>query len=458
MKPLLLECGRDDVETRLLGTATTSRNHLASSIHLRWNGDPLYVSSMLGLNHTQQVESAQSSEWKKEIWKLHGLTVAASQATVLRLYVVPVFQTQALLLYRSKTSPVWLSGGGGKPTFQRVSTEDQSREVRKVKAMAIRAFYSLGLDYGVAKIGIQPGNQIVVVDVAPGPRINREMGVQLAEAVQLYIKRLPRLWASLDQVMLGADPEFIMQKSNGTLVMASDYFPRYGSVGCDAIWHGQNRSIKPLVELRPKPNKDPRQLVLRMYKDMMTASRRVNNKQVEWLAGALPHPKYPLGGHIHFSGILLTFQLLRALDLYLALPLMLAEDGNGVQRRPRYGFLGDYRLQFHGGFEYRTLPSWLISPTLTKGSLAAAKLIAARYPHLPLDDWYDRKLQQAYYRGEKKKVRERVKVLWESLRSLKEYAWYEKDLDRFYQMIVSGITWNEKEDIRKRWKLPPYQK
>lgn len=459
MEPFQLECGRDDVETRLLDTAASSRDHLASSIRLRWDGDPLYVSSMLGLNHTQQVEQARSRDWKAETWKLHGLTVAGPQASVLRLYVVFIFQTQVLLLYRAKNASVWLSAGkGDKPVFRRVDTEDQSREVRKVKALAIRSFYALGLDYGVVKVGIQPGNRIAVVDAIPGPRVNRTMGKRLAEAVQQYSKRLPQLLAPMDQVVLGADPEFIMQKNNGTLLMASNYFPRFGSVGCDAIWHGQNRSTKPLVELRPKPSADPRQVVMRMYKGMIAASRRVKNTNMEWLAGALPHPQYPLGGHIHFSGIPLTFQLLRALDLYLALPLMLAEDGNGVRRRPRYGFLGDYRLQFHGGFEYRTLPSWLVSPTLTKGSLAAAKLIAARYPYLPLEDWYDRKLQQAYYLGEKKSVRERVEKIWKSLKGLKEYTLYQKDLDRFYQLITSGSTWNEKEDIRKRWRLPPYQR
>ncbi|MDR6224277.1 putative amidoligase domain-containing protein [Desmospora profundinema] len=459
MEPLLLECGQEGVEKRLLDAVTTSHNHLASSIRLRWDGDPLYVSSVLGLNDSRQVDKARSKEWKMEVWKLHGLTVAASRSTVLRLYVVPVFQTQALLLYKSKTSPVWLSGGrGGKPTFNRVPPQDSSQEVRKVKTTAVRALYALGLDYGVAKVGIQPGNRIAVVDVIPNPRLNNEMGIQLAGAIQQYIRRLPRLLSPVDQVMMGADPEFLMRRKNGSLVMASNYFPRFGQVGCDAIWHGRDRSVKPLVELRPKPSTDPRQVVIRMYKGMITAARRVNEQQVEWLAGALPHPQYPLGGHIHFSGIPLTFQLLRALDLYLALPIMVAEDKNGVRRRPRYGFLGDYRPQFHGGFEYRTLPSWLVSPTLTRGSMAVAQLIAARYPYLPTDDWYDDKLQQAYYRGDKKVVRERMEGLWGALKRLGEYERSQKDLDRFYQMAVSGVPWNEKQDIRKAWKLPPYQK
>ena len=57
--------------------------------------------------------------------------------------------------------------------------------------------------------------------------------------------------------MLGADPEFMMQSLEGQIVLASKYFPRFGSVGCDAIWHGQNRSHKPLVELRPRPHEQP---------------------------------------------------------------------------------------------------------------------------------------------------------------------------------------------------------
>ena len=72
------------------------------------------------------------------------------------------------------------------------------------------------------------------------------------------------------------------------------------------------------------------------------------------------------------SRIWLTSRLLRVLDNYLALPFILIEDQNTKLRRPRYGFLGDFRRKTHGGFEYRTLPSWIVSPRITKGVIASS--------------------------------------------------------------------------------------
>src|SRR5699024_1475230 len=154
-----------------------------------------------------------------------------------------------------------------------------------------------------------------------------------------------------------------------------------------------------------------------------------------------------------FSGVPLNFKLLRALDHYLALPLVLIEDPQGVKRRPKYGYLGDFRTQFHGGFEYRTLPSWLISPTVTKGVLAAAKLIAAHYPVLKSGYLQRHTVQKAYYEGDKEALRSIVQDLLVELKGLKGYQQYRNYLDPFFQMVLSGKKWNESKDIRLVWKI-----
>ncbi|WP_169713508.1 putative amidoligase domain-containing protein [Paludifilum halophilum] len=434
----------------------TAKGTLAPSIHLQWVTDMNYSETVLTLNHPSAAEAIGSGEYRADRLKRNGISVPDGRSTLLKQYITAVFQTRVLVLYRSNTRRIWLAHGKGqhREMYRRVSLQENTREARRVKETAIRAVYAAGLDYGVVKLALQPGNVITVLNVNPSPRLNPEMESGFISAIHQYIHRLPLMAADWNQVMLGADPEFIMRRKKGQVVMASEYFPRFGRVGCDAIWYGQNRSLKPLVELRPRPSIEPRQLVIRMYQGMIQAAKKVNDSSVQWLSGALPHPGFPLGGHIHFSGIPLNFKLLRALDNYLALPLILIEDPRGVRRRPKYGFLGDFRRQSHGGFEYRTLPSWLISPTLTKGVLAVAKLVASRYPYLTLDPLSDDDIQEAYYRGEKEKLRESVRQLWGELMTLREYGKYKIYLDALYEMLFSRSTWDESRDFRVLWKLP----
>lgn len=416
-----------------------------------------YTESLFLLNDADLVERYRSKESRMATLSLHNVRVPSTTSSIVRQYVVVLFQTEVLLTYRTKNQGVGLAGRK-QERFYRVSPTDQSREVRRIHTLATRALYALGLDYGVVKAAVLQGNLTAVSDVIPGARLHVEIGRHLAGAVIKYGKSLPQLAVSLKSVMLGADPEFIMESLKGQIVLASKYFPRFGPVGCDAIWQGRNRSHKPVVELRPKPTNQPRQLVVRMYQGMQKANQRVKHLSLRWLAGGLPHAGFPLGGHIHFSGVHLNFKLLRALDNYLALPLVLAEDPRGIKRRPKYGFLGDFRRQFHGGFEYRTLPSWLVSPTLTKGVIAAAQVIAAQYPYLRYNPLKDSSIQTAYYQGSKGKLKKIVPTLWRDLARLPEYKEYQTYLDGLFRMLLSGTTWDERIDFRRRWKLAPYNR
>lgn len=186
------------------------------------------------------------------------------------------------------------------------------------------------------------------------------------------------------------------------------------------------------------------------------AARRLDDPELRWIAGGMPVKGLPLGGHIHFSGVALNNALVRALDNYLALPLLLLEDESTTCRRRRYGKPGDVRIKGHGGFEYRTLPSLLVSPRVTKGAVALAKLIAENYERLrkrPLDEV---DVLAAFVSGDKEKLAPVVRSLWAAVTALADYPNYARYLDPLGDWLARGATWQRETDFRKAWRIPPF--
>ncbi|TCS93804.1 putative amidoligase domain-containing protein [Hazenella coriacea] len=432
---------------------------LASSIRLELLSDGDFADHALVLNDESQVTQVKDRRIRMELLQLHGIPISFTGA-VLREYILCVFQTKVIVMYRSKGSKAWLAANKKvKKRFYRIPQAESSKEVRRVQDLAIRACYATGLDYGIVKCGVGTGRKVAIMNILPSMKINREIAEAFIKELDLYQKQIMEAKGSLDKIVLGADPEFIMKSPKGKLLVASKYFPVRGKVGCDAIWLGEDRTQKPIVELRPNPTSDPRLLAVRIYQGLMQASKRMAATPSVWLAGAMPYPGFPIGGHIHFSGVKVNFKLLRALDNYLSFLLVAVEDPKrGAERRPRYGFLGDFRYQPHGGFEYRTPPSWLVSPTLTKGVLVLAKLIAANYPFLKRLPLSELNVQKAYYSGDKLTVTYWITTLWEELKSLDDYQLYKNYLDQLYRYLTSGISWNETRDLRRVWRIYPYQK
>ncbi|MNO31926.1 hypothetical protein D3C76_219050 [compost metagenome] len=182
-----------------------------------------------------------------------------------------------------------------------------------------------------------------------------------------------------------------------------------------------------------------------------TADRLVPDRSLRWRAGGMPLPGWALGGHLHFSGVTLCAPLLRALDNYLALPLLLLEDARAAARRPRYGVLGDFRIQPHGGFEYRTLPSFLVSPVIAKGAVFLAHLIVSRYEDLTLRPLDREDLHAAYYCGDKTPLRAAFPPLAAQLRALPGYAQAARCIEPLFSCIAAEQTWDESRDIRELW-------
>jgi hypothetical protein len=445
---------------------------------IHWGASHSEVENKRVLQPVQAIMNARQADKRNSLLTLNGIkTVATHGAGVGKeafpyKYKVAIFHLETLAVYEKKES-FWngegtkvdssrnagAEGEQGTYTYQEVLPERATYRVRRAIREAHRAVYALGLDYGIVTLGVVPSGHTIVLAVDPTPKLSPKLADRFAEAMNRYATELAEELQRTEPVMLGSDPEFILLNPLGKVVSASRFLERKGPVGCDAIVLSGHRVILPLAELRPQPSYSPRELIRNLHQRMQLAARKINDESLAWLSGGMPLKGFPLGGHIHFSGLWLNSHLLRALDNYLALPLLLIEGETARGRRPRYGFLGDYRRQSHGGFEYRTLPSWLISPRLACGVVTLAALIASHYRELPGKQLQQPEVQALFYAGDKEKLRELVDELWRDLEGLGEvYTRYSAWLAPLRDMMLRGETWNETLDIRQAWKIAPYNR
>ncbi len=323
-----------------------------------------------------------------------------------------------------------------------------------VSDLAKRAAYLLGLDFALVQVVMNRQRRYVVRKINPAPKMREKDFLTLTRYIEKLKQTLPNTGG---EVLLGADPEFMLANGrNGKMMFASDFFPRLGRVGCDDI-RSRNQQKRPVAEIRPDPDYSPVKLTENIFLALREAEQMAPYRSVKWLAGSQPFNSFSTGGHVHFSQVAFNGHLLRALDVYAALPLFLIEvPESAAARRKRYGMLGDYRLKNYGGFEYRTLASWLVSPEWTQSVLCLCKVIAESYPVLKSQIFLSVENQRAFYRGERELFREIVlEELYPELRQLKAYEVYEEPLEWFFKQIKNQKRWNEKSDIRISWGLRP---
>lgn len=326
-----------------------------------------------------------------------------------------------------------------------------NRDIRKSRQLAIRTVYALGYDVAVVEVGIfsqKPRYRVV--------NVTDEIPEEVEEELRKLLHKQEKEFYQVAEPVLGADLEFVLRHPSGKFALASNYVSKGGQVGYDAIWLPKRREKHPIVELRPRPHQDPLMLLRHIYACLSLAKKKINRPQLAWLAGGHPLKGFPIGGHIHFSGIPLTSRFIRALDNYLTLPLFLMESATSLTRRPKYGYLGDVREQFHGGFEYRTPPSWLVRPRVAKGILCLSKVLALDYQRLVWMPTLNAEVQLHFYGGKKEECRPVVHLLWEELRErCPAYERYKRELDLFFQLIEAGYQWDEFEDFRPWWRISP---
>lgn len=404
------------------------------------------------LNSTRSIQAAADKNKMKRILALNGLSYSPVDDRTLdfstQRYIIPIFHLEALAVYRRQI--------GLNSKYEKEDINSKSRSLKRLIREAIKSVYCLGLDFAVVTLAVQWGTtNHVVLEVDPAPVLTPETGELFANAIQHYADQCQNKVYKNIQALLGMDPEFMLCRADGKVVSAAQYLRREGRAGYDGI-RVKGKVVYPLVELRPKPSAEPRQLIIHLMHTMHIAAHRINNPQLNWIAGGMPKQGFCLGGHLHFSLIWLNSRLLRALDNYLALPLILIEDESTRKRRPRYGFLGDFRHQFHGGFEYRTLPSWMVTPKVTKGVIALARVIADHYRDLKLTPLGNEQVQAWYYQGQKEPLLEVVKKLWTDLEKLQSYDQYRSYLEPLKRQIIDMKPWNEARDLRRLWRIPPF--
>lgn len=398
------------------------------------------------------------------ILRLHGIPVMRWESNTrnerpLREYRALVFQHRVLYLSKGKEQLLWLHNGVTPPTsreFTEIPIGEDSPESKIVAHYAVRTIYALGLEYGLVTLAAMTPHRVAVLDVLPV--LHRDDVVyttRLKEASEAFRESYHIDQERASEVVLGADPEFALRDAEGRMVLASDYLGKNGTVGCDSTRYREELALHqhPLVELRPDPSYDPDELFVAIYHALLLAKRKIVTSDLEWIAGGMPFAGYPAGGHIHFSGTWLNVHLMRKLDEYLSLPLALIEDEGCQRRRPRYGFLGDVREKAHGGFEYRTLPSWLVTPIVTRGILHLAKLVATHHWQLQAQSMLRLRVQKAFYTGEKELLKPIVRSIWQELSGLAAYRQSKRQLDAFFTYLLTQKKWPADQDIRVTWKL-----
>jgi hypothetical protein len=384
----------------------------------------------------------------------------------LQYYLIPVFQMDALGIFlieqedrsyslkRSyREEAIWNVHEGH--ILREILQDEKTALLRRVERLAVRAVYAMGLDFACVLVQVQRSGS-AVIRIHTNPIHNERLNDLFAHALNSFAEGWMSDELKTQPIVFGMDPEFLLRNMKGKIVPASRYLEAKGGVGYDSATVLGRKDVHPLAELRPEPSEDLHLLIKNLRRMMWMASTRISDQSLQWIAGGMPIPGLPLGGHLHVSGIGLNSRLVRALDNYLALPLIMIEDTSTSGRRKKYGRLGDVRRQSHGGFEYRTLPSWIFSPRVTKGVLALAKLITIHYQELldrPLDHM---KILEAYVQGNKTIVNDVVADLWSQMETTSVYSDYAHYLDPLKRWIVEQRIWNEQSDFRSAWRIPPY--
>lgn len=366
-------------------------------------------------------------------------------------YAVQIYQLQVLEIRRRT-----IEGRSDVRTYDPPALDCHLQFYTRMERLAVRTLYTLGLDSGEVVLTLLGERSCQVRDIAAQPWLNdRRLGALYEAASRKEEVQEEEILTErgTTELLIGMDPEFLLVRMpEGRIVPASKYLGRIGVAGCDAVSR-RGRTLYPVAELRPAPGGDPVRLLKHLRQAFAIAARRIPDQTLIWQAGGMPQPGFPLGGHLHFSGIPLNGPLLRTLDNYLALPLALLEDKRAVKRRPHYGNLGDFRRQSYGGFEYRTLPSFLVSPQLAKGVIGMAFLIATQYLRLQCSPLDGEKIHQAFYEGNRSVLKECIEPLVTDIVSLEVYPQYEAYVGPLLESLRKGKQWDESRDLRRFWKL-----
>ncbi|ASS75546.1 hypothetical protein CIG75_11485 [Tumebacillus algifaecis] len=366
-------------------------------------------------------------------------------------------------MFRADSKSLWLDGGvsNSQEKFREVPMDEDVYAERAVR-LSLRSLHALGLDFGMVSIGITSTDRTICLDVTASPKLNGRLLELFEDALQAFITRDRSEERSFEQhgrnpnpFVIGTDLEFMLRSSRGKMVLASKYLPRIGAVGCDDRSLNLDGERFPLAEIRPSPARSPGELMNNIRHTMQSAAAAITARNVQWVAGSMPFTRFPIGGHVHFSDVTFSSRLVKALDNYVGFPVMMIEAGQtAVKRRRKYGYLGDVRFKDHGGFEYRTPGSFLVTPEITEAVIYLSYLVVMHYRELNLDLFSKPSRQRQFYRAYKGELKSNFERIWRGIEATSTYKQYKNSLQIIPEMVRQGISWNEASDLRKTWNLP----
>jgi hypothetical protein len=426
-----------------------------------WNTNDIEI-----LNHVNYASILLDEEKMRFKLQLHQISYVPPQQYHDHLllhpneceYLIPVFLMNALTILQQDVNNTLTLRKDIRDTnsFRKVVAGPNSGLIRRIERYAIRAVYALGMDFACVYLRLQRSGKAVITKLDINPIQSELVQHLFAHAINVYAEH--KLTENSDRqcAVFGMDPEFLLRNKAGKIVPANRFLQANGRVGYDSATVLGRKQTHPLVELRPEPSHSIVQLVNNLRRTMWHASKQITDQSLQWIAGGMPVRGLPLGGHVHISGIKLYTRLVRALDNYLALPLIMIEDHSTKGRRKKYGKLGDVRRPFHGGFEYRTLPSWIVSPRVTKGILALTYVIVMHD-----DELLDRPLDHveylnAYLEGNKHDLEPIVRNIWQQVERTSSYHDVRMYLDPLKLWVMEQRIWNEQLDFRMVWRIPPF--
>lgn len=192
-----------------------------------------------------------------------------------------------------------------------------------------------------------------------------------------YPKDAPLAQKLVNRFKLGADPEFVLIYDHDRVNASALKLSQGLAFGADN--NGR------LVEIRPWPSRSAVEVLASMLATLRWFElSHPAIQQYQWIADALTLDD-GLGGHVHFgrkrpnrdaevTALDTMEELLVALGAYNAGNVMRRRQNRvDIARHQNYGQLHDFRLQAHG-YEYRTWPSWLDSPSLAFLTMVVSKL------------------------------------------------------------------------------------
>jgi len=188
---------------------------------------------------------------------------------------------------------------------------------------------------------------------------------------------------TVEDILIGTDPEFALMNDNGGIVNALNAFQyKYLNEPLGADDYGLQ------VELRPAPSTDHGDLVESMRSILQNDPKVEKISNYKWWATS--YNSFGFGGHIHIGNtrILEAKDLCHAyyvvatriLDELVAIPHSRVEGKGGKDRRyhTRFGHCGDFRNDLKPQrLEWRTIGAdWIAHPELAKAVFGTVKAIA----------------------------------------------------------------------------------